>query len=112
MRFEFAGSSVGAPSGPSVPPARARPGASEPDSRGAIAGASRQRSSSAEPLLKILTERVEVDVFDGHLQGMVPINSATATSLAHWPPVGRPVANPGKTIALDKSLCQARCDRV
>src|SRR6202521_3104051 len=106
MRFEFAGSSVGAPSGPSVPPARARPGASEPDSRGAIAGASRPRSSSAEPLLKILTQRVEVDVFERHLQGMVSITPATATSLAHGSPVGRPVANPGKTIALDKSLCQ------
>ena len=43
---------------------------------------------------------------------MVSITPATATSLAHGSPVGRPVANPGKTIALDKSLCQAWCERV
>jgi len=41
---------------------------------------------------------------------MIPVMSAAATSLAHPQPVGRPVANPGK--ALDKSLCQARCDGV
>jgi len=38
--------------------------------------------------------------------------SAAATSLAHPQPVGRPVANPGKTIAFDKSLCQAWRDGV
>jgi hypothetical protein len=43
---------------------------------------------------------------------MIPIISAAATSLTHRQPVSRPVANPGKTIALDKNLCPARCDRV
>ena len=98
--------------GQGAPPARARLGVSDLDFRGAIAGVSRQRSSSAEPLLKILTEPVEVDVFNGHLQGMIPVMSAAATSLAHPQPVGRPVANPGKTIAFDKSLCQAWRDGV
>ena len=38
---------------------------------------------------------------------MVAIVPAAATSLAHWQPVGRPVAKTGKTLALDKSLRQA-----
>src|SRR3984957_5273301 len=43
---------------------------------------------------------------------MIPVMSAAATSLAHPQPVGRPGANPGKALALDKSLCQVRCDGV
>src|SRR5208283_468574 len=66
----------------------------------------------AEPLFKILAQRIEVDVFNGHLQPMVTIVPASTAGLAHPQPVGRPVANPGKTLSLDKSLRQARGDVV
>ena len=69
-------------------------------------------ASCAEPLFKIVAQRVEVDVFNGHLHRMVAIVPAAAASLPHPQPVGRPVANTGKTLALDKSLRQARREMV
>jgi len=49
---------------------------------------------------------MKINVFDGHLQGAVPIVATASLTLAHIDPVGSPITGTLEALLLDKGLQQ------